>query len=26
LPGQVVKAGKVTELHAPPAELETVPR
>ncbi len=26
LPGQVVKAGKVTDLHAPPAELETVPR
>jgi hydroxymethylglutaryl-CoA lyase len=26
LPGQVVKAGKVTDLHAPPAELETAPR
>jgi hydroxymethylglutaryl-CoA lyase len=26
LPGQVVKAGKVTDLHAPPAELESVPR
>ncbi len=26
LPGQVVKAGKVTDLHAPPVELETVPR
>jgi hydroxymethylglutaryl-CoA lyase len=26
LPGQVVKAGKVTDLHTPPAELETMPR
>jgi hydroxymethylglutaryl-CoA lyase len=26
LPGQVVKAGKVTDLHMPPAELETAPR
>ena len=26
LPGQVVKAGKVTDLHAPPVELEAVPR
>jgi hydroxymethylglutaryl-CoA lyase len=26
LPGQVVKAGKVTDLHKPPAELETTPR
>jgi hydroxymethylglutaryl-CoA lyase len=26
LPGQVVKAGKATDLHTPPAELETAPR
>ena len=26
LPGQVVKAGKVTDLHAPPAELESAAR
>ena len=26
LPGQVVKAGKVTDLHRPPAELESAPR
>ena len=26
LPGQVGKAGKVTDLHTPPAELETTPR
>jgi hydroxymethylglutaryl-CoA lyase len=26
LPGQVVKAGKITDLHRPPAELQSAPR